>query len=133
MSVSEEMLGPDPIDIAVGARIRARRKVQNLSQSHVAQQLGLTFQQIQKYERGVNRVSASKLVQIAGLLGTSVAWLVGEDEGGSTDQWTILGETGAMELLQSFSELKSPRARNALVRLARAMAADETGESEDAA
>ncbi|WP_269716131.1 helix-turn-helix domain-containing protein [Caulobacter sp. NIBR2454] len=133
MSVSEEMLGPDPIDVAVGARIRARRKVQGLSQSHVAQQLGLTFQQIQKYERGVNRVSASKLVQIAGLLGTSVAWLVGEDEGASTDQWTILGETGAMELLQSFSELKSPRARSALVRLARAMAADETGDSEDAA
>ncbi|MET0337356.1 MAG: helix-turn-helix transcriptional regulator [Caulobacter sp.] len=130
MSVSEELLGPDPIDIAVGARIRARRKVQGFSQSHVAQQLGLTFQQIQKYERGVNRVSASKLVQIAGLLDTSVAWLVGEDEkSGAGDQWSILGEAGAMELLQSFSELKSPRARNALVRLARAMAA----ENEDAA
>jgi transcriptional regulator with XRE-family HTH domain len=128
--MSEELLGPDPIDVAVGARIRARRKVQGFSQSHVAQQLGLTFQQIQKYERGVNRVSASKLVQIAGLLGTSVAWLVGEDEnGGGGDQWSILGEAGAMELLQSFSELKSPRARNALVRLARAMAA----ENEDAA
>ncbi|WP_369061037.1 helix-turn-helix transcriptional regulator [Caulobacter sp. 73W] len=130
MSVSEELLGPDPIDIAVGARIRARRKVQGFSQSHVAQQLGLTFQQIQKYERGVNRVSASKLVQIAALLGTSVAWLVGEEESaGAGDQWSILGEAGAMELLQSFSELKSPRARNALVRLARAMAA----ENEDAA
>lgn len=130
MSVSEEILGPDPIDVAVGARIRARRKVQGFSQSHVAQQLGLTFQQIQKYERGVNRVSASKLVQIAGLLGTSVAWLVGEeDKNGADDQWSILGEAGAMELLQSFSELKSPRARSALVRLARAMAA----ENEDAA
>ncbi len=130
MSVSEEILGPDPIDVAVGARIRARRKVQGFSQSHVAQQLGLTFQQIQKYERGVNRVSASKLVQIAGLLGTSVAWLVGEeDKNSSDDQWSILGEAGAMELLQSFSELKSPRARSALVRLARAMAA----ENEDAA
>ncbi|MDG2523430.1 helix-turn-helix transcriptional regulator [Caulobacter segnis] len=131
MPVSEELLGPDPIDVAVGARIRARRKVQGFSQSHVAQQLGLTFQQIQKYERGVNRVSASKLVQIAGLLGTSVAWLVGEEENGVAggDQWSILGEAGAMELLQSFSELKSPRARNALVRLARAMAA----ENEDAA
>ncbi len=130
MSVSEEILGPDPIDVAVGARIRARRKVQGFSQSHIAQLLGLSFQQIQKYERGVNRVSASKLVQIAGLLGTSVAWLVGEeDKNSSDDQWSILGEAGAMELLQSFSELKSPRARSALVRLARAMAA----ENEDAA
>lgn len=135
METSVEQSGPDPIDVAVGARIRARRKVQGHSQTHVAERLGLTFQQIQKYERGVNRVSASKLVQIAALLDTTVAWLVGEedsDKSAGQGHWDILGETGAVDLLKSFSELKSPRARAALVRLAKAMAED-SDDADDAA
>ena len=56
----------DPIDIAVGARIRLLRKVRGLSQQALAEAAGVTFQQIQKYERGANRVSASMLSRIAG-------------------------------------------------------------------
>jgi transcriptional regulator with XRE-family HTH domain len=71
--------GPDPIDVAVGERLRIRRRWMGLSQTHLAQALGLTFQQIQKYEKGKNRVSASMLVKAAAALETSVAYLVDED------------------------------------------------------
>ena len=57
--------GPHPVDVAVGARIRTIRKSRGLSQGALGAALGLTFQQVQKYERGANRVSASKLVEIA--------------------------------------------------------------------
>jgi len=71
--------GPDPIDVAVGARVRIRRRWLGLSQTQLANALGITFQQVQKYERGANRVSASMLVKIAAKLETTVAALVGED------------------------------------------------------
>ena len=56
---------PNPVDSHVGSRIRMRRKILGVSQEKLAESLGLTFQQVQKYERGANRVSASKLYQIA--------------------------------------------------------------------
>src|SRR5579875_3340915 len=71
MAVNE---APDPIDVEVGARIRVRRKFLSLSQQTLAEALGLTFQQVQKYERGANRVSASKLYEIARALQTPVSY-----------------------------------------------------------
>lgn len=68
-----EAHGPDPIDIHVGAMIRLRRKQLSISQDSLAKHLGLTFQQVQKYERGANRVSASMLYRIAGKLNASIA------------------------------------------------------------
>ena len=59
------MDSPDPIDLAVGVRIRIRRKLLNVSQSALAEHLGISFQQVQKYERGANRISASMLVRTA--------------------------------------------------------------------
>lgn len=61
--------GPDPIDKHVGSRIRLKRTLLGLSQTTVAETLGLTFQQLQKYESGTNRVSASKLFHLAASLG----------------------------------------------------------------
>jgi transcriptional regulator with XRE-family HTH domain len=68
----------DPIDVSVGARIRTRRRQLGISQGVLGQHLNLTFQQVQKYERGANRVSASMLVRTAEKLETSVGYLVGE-------------------------------------------------------
>jgi transcriptional regulator with XRE-family HTH domain len=65
---------PHLVDIHVGARIRMRRKSMGLSQTQLADSVGITFQQLQKYERGANRVSASKLYGMAVTLQTSVAW-----------------------------------------------------------
>lgn len=67
-------LAPAQIDTHVGARIRIRRRDLGVSQSALAEALGLTFQQVQKYERGANRVSASKLYEIAAVLRAPVAW-----------------------------------------------------------
>ncbi len=64
----------NPIDIHVGERIRKRRRALGVSQDWLAEQLGLTFQQVQKYERGANRVSASKLYQVARALQASIPY-----------------------------------------------------------
>lgn len=63
---------PNPVDVYVGARIKARRRMLNLSQEELSQKLGLTFQQIQKYERAVNRVGASRLWDISRVLDVSM-------------------------------------------------------------
>jgi len=74
---------PDPIDVHVGARIRQRRLSLGMSQEKLAKPLGLTFQQVQKYEKGSNRIGASRLFKIAGLLEVSVMhFYEGVDPGG---------------------------------------------------
>lgn len=66
--------GPDPVDLYVGAQVRKRREELGLNQSQLASGLGLTFQQVQKYEKGSNRISASKLHKIAETLRAPVEW-----------------------------------------------------------
>ncbi len=63
---------PNPIDVHVGSRVRLRRMLVGMSQEKLGEMLGLTFQQIQKYEKGANRIGASRLYQIAQILGVSV-------------------------------------------------------------
>ena len=79
----------DPIDIAVGDRIRQLRKARGITQTELANAIGLTFQQVQKYEKARNRISASKLAQIATIFDVDVAELfrapVNDDEGSSGD------------------------------------------------
>ena len=116
-----------PVDLYVGARLRIRRKMMGLSQTQVADALGITFQQIQKYERGANRVSASMLARIATTLKTPVAELFGEvsPERGSVDEVAaLLAQPGAIELLQAYAELPRGQARAALVDFIRSLAAE---------
>lgn len=65
---------PDPVDVHVGARLRLRRNLLGLSQEQLAKSCGLTFQQIQKYERGTNRMGSSRLFQFAKLLDVSISY-----------------------------------------------------------
>lgn len=115
---------PDPIDLSVGLRIRSRRRILGLSQSALARGIGLTFQQVQKYESGLNRVSASMLVKIARNLDTTVASLVGDLEPQVNDagEAASLGAPGAFELLEAFTKISDTNVRKAVVRLVRAMA-----------
>lgn len=76
---------PDPIDVHVGGRIRARRAMLGVTQVQLAEMLGLTFQQVQKYERGVNRVSASTLWRAAEALSVPVAYFFEGMNGGDAD------------------------------------------------
>ena len=69
---------PNPIDIYVGSRLRLRRTLVGMSQEKLGQAIGLTFQQVQKYERGANRIGASRLFQLSQILGVAVAYFFDE-------------------------------------------------------
>jgi transcriptional regulator with XRE-family HTH domain len=105
---------PDMLDVAIGASIRLRRKQAGISQDMLAEKCGVSFQQVQKYENGANRVSFSRLVQIAHALGLRVVDLVGDiDEGAGfspaeTTILTDLGVSGATDMLRDFACLSPP-------------------------
>lgn len=99
--------GPDPIDIHVGARIRLRRTLMGLSQSELGKAVGLTFQQIQKYERGANRVSASMLHHLGQVLDVPVSFFfddLPEDVKSvpSTSRDDTIGRRESLELLRHY-------------------------------
>lgn len=113
-----------PVDIHVGRRISARRRELKLSQSELGQHLGVTFQQLQKYESGANRVSASKLHMIADRLGVSPGWFFpsAEDVGGDPGPLERLaGAPGGVEMAQIFPDLRVDQQKS-LLSLARALA-----------
>jgi transcriptional regulator with XRE-family HTH domain len=98
----------DDVDIAVGATIRLMRKGRGMSQAALAAAVGVRFQQVQKYESGANRVSASMLSKIAETLEVQIAELFGAGDGvsGLTDEIAkLLSEVGALELLRSYARL----------------------------
>jgi transcriptional regulator with XRE-family HTH domain len=110
----------DPIDVALGARLRVLRLRRGLSQADMAVAIGVTFQQVQKYERGANRISASAAARIAARLEVPVAELFGDGVSDSST-WDavadLLGEPGALPLLEAYSALPHGTARSALVEL----------------
>lgn len=115
----------DPVDLAVGCRIRLMRRMRGMSQQALAEAAGVTFQQIQKYERGANRVSASMLARISTALDTPVAEMFGETSqksaGPIQDVAGLLGEPGAVELLQAYAALPKGASRGALVEFVRTL------------
>ena len=116
---------PDPVDIEVGHRIRIERLARGLSQTALANQLGVTFQQVQKYEKGVNRVGAGRLTKIAEVLGIEVGtFFSGKEmlesaEGGEVEEspLKLLTVSGAFRLLRAYSEIGDTNMRRALVEL----------------
>lgn len=126
--------GPHPIDRHVGLRIRMRRKELGMTQEKLAQALGLTFQQVQKYERGANRVSASKLWEMARALKAPVAYFydgLGEDaetqtSGSSfTNAQDFLLTSEGIELAATFPRISRGRLRRKVLELVRLMAEEE--------
>lgn len=112
-----------PIDIQVGARIRTFREAAGISQHHLGKDVGITFQQVQKYETGANRVSASKLYLIARRLGVSIAEIIGEVEDG--ERATVveaLTVARTHELLAAWSQIESSQKRALLIDVARTFA-----------
>ncbi len=103
--------GPEPFDVHVGARIRQKRILLGLSQEKIADALGITFQQVQKYERGANRVSASRLLHIANLLDVDLNWFAEEFEPRGADlvSLDIQGDLGASDPLQRKDVLRLAR------------------------
>jgi transcriptional regulator with XRE-family HTH domain len=129
---TEAARGPNPIDVHVGLQVRLRRKQLKISQEKLADALGLTFQQVQKYERGSNRISASKLYEIARTLKVSIAWFfeglgdptvdAGEAGGGASAfaHGFLLTQDG-VDLANLFPKIPERRVRRRIVDLVRAM------------
>src|SRR5277367_7026684 len=121
---------PHRLDVALGLRIRQRRKVLGVSQTALAEAVGLTFQQIQKYERGFNRVSFSRLVDIAHALDCRVIDLVGDLDDASIpsplfrQDTAHLRESGAPELLAAYSAAP-PALRRVILKLVSEIARDQ--------
>ena len=111
---------PDPLDALVGARIRVFRVHRKISQTDLAEQIGVTFQQVQKYEKGANRIGASRLSRIAAVLGISVGELFespGEKSGDSALLFRMLAEPGALRILKAYTRTSDPRVRHAIAEL----------------
>jgi transcriptional regulator with XRE-family HTH domain len=126
---------PNPIDRHVGLRIRLRRRELGVSQERLADSIGLTFQQIQKYERAANRVSASKLWEVARALQTTINYFYeglgetgaagAETDSEESDIQQFLMTPEGMELASLFPQIRRPRVRRRLLDLVRAMAEEE--------
>jgi transcriptional regulator with XRE-family HTH domain len=117
-----------PLDTLIGQRIRTRRMEMKISQQELGELLGVSFQQIQKYENGANRISFSRLVQIARALKCRVVDLMDVLDGpdrettGDLDLLTRMRTPGALELLAAYEQMP-PEARASLVGLLRALTA----------
>ena len=112
-------------DRAIGERITAARKTAGISQTALANAIGVTFQQVQKYEKGLNRISAGKIVEIAKLLGISHAELLGSgDDGAAVPSLS----RAALTMAQAFDRLPESAAKAQLRRLVMVLAEDRDRE-----
>jgi len=129
---------PNPIDIHVGSRVRLRRMMLGMSQEKLGEQLGITFQQIQKYEKGTNRIGASRLQHIARVLTVPVAFFfedapaapaTGNAGMAEPEQANyivdFLSSAEGIQLNKAFVRLKDAKQRRRIIDLVRSMAGDE--------
>lgn len=126
-------LSASEVDRLVGDRIRRRRILMGLTQDQLGESLGISYQQIQKYETGANRVSAGRLYLIAARLDVSPGWFFDPVKSdASSDDFDELGSSRLlMEFVRSFARIKDERLKTVLVSLVRAMAEEEDGDSVD--
>ncbi len=126
VSLSKRGEGPNPIDIHVGQRLRLRRTLLGLSQESLGEAVGITFQQLQKYERGANRISASRLFNLAQVLGVPVSFFFDELNIGGVP--TVTTETDSMarretlELVRAYYRITDPQVRKRLFELTKSVA-----------
>jgi transcriptional regulator with XRE-family HTH domain len=120
---------PDPVDVHVGARIRTRRLLLGMNQETLANALGLTFQQVQKYEGGANRVSASRLAEVAQVLGVTVSYffndlgLAGETEADAEAEFReMLQRPEAIELIRWYYAIPDPEVRQQFLEMVKTVA-----------
>lgn len=135
----------NPVDVHVGSRVRLRRMLLGMSQEKLGDQLGLTFQQVQKYEKGVNRIGASRLFDLAMVLGVPIQFFYDEAPTGSgiqpateagfgegqTETYVVdfLSSRDGLELNKAFVRITNPRMRRSIVELVRSLAAADEEET----
>lgn len=125
----------NPIDIHVGGRVRMRRLLLGMSQEKLGEKLGITFQQVQKYEKGTNRIGASRLFRISEVLGVPVSFfyddLPGKSDGNvagfaesRSESYVVdfISSAEGLQLNKAFLKIHDPRVRRKVVELVRALA-----------
>jgi transcriptional regulator with XRE-family HTH domain len=118
----------DETDKEIGRRIRALRLERGMSQTELGELLSVSFQQVQKYEKGINRVAAGRLQRISEALGVTVAFFYGDSRRDDPDADTVdvglgyLETAGAVRLMRAYSRIDNSNARRALVDLAEKIA-----------
>jgi transcriptional regulator with XRE-family HTH domain len=125
--------GPNPADVHVGARVRLRRTMLGMSQEKLGEALGLTFQQVQKYERGANRVGASRLWEMSRVLDVPVSYFFEELDGTPAAAAHDLGELDSdpmtkretLELVRAYYKIADPTVRRRIFELTKALARAE--------
>lgn len=136
---------PNPIDVHVGARLRMRRVLQGMSQENLGEKLDLTFQQVQKYEKGANRVSASRLYQIGEILKVPVDFFFdGLPDPSASDTvdgfsesvseaplMDFLGSSEGIQLNKAFAEIEGSEVRRKFIELVRAIVAQQKNSSDN--
>ena len=130
---------PNPTDVYVGSRVRLRRKMLGLSQEKLGDKLGITFQQIQKYEKGTNRVGASRLQAMANALEVPISYFfpdstagaeaAGMQEEGAAFMMDMMSSAEGLDLSRAFVRIRSSKVRRKVVELVRALAEDSAQSS----
>ncbi|MBP1851307.1 helix-turn-helix domain-containing protein [Rhizobium halophytocola] len=128
---------PNPIDIHVGSRIRLRRTMLGMSQEKLGESLGITFQQIQKYEKGTNRVGASRLQNISNILTVPVSFFFEDAPGdnivdangmaeASNSNYVVdfLSSSEGLQLNRAFVKIGDPKVRRRIVELVKTLGAE---------
>lgn len=132
MKAEIEKRSRDPRDIDIAKRVRALRLQRGLSQAELGEVLGVTFQQVQKYERGTNRISAGRLYRIAGVLEVPVSFFYEGLEGFGSElgvqpigvEFGLLQTSGAMRLVRAYSRIEQGGVRQKLLLLAESLAGE---------
>ena len=130
---------PNPVDTHVGSRVRLRRMLLGMSQERLGESMGLTFQQVQKYEKGVNRIGASRLFQISKILDVPVQFFFEEaphadgapargmaEADSETFILEFLNRREGLELNRAFVKIANSKVRKSVVDLVRALSASES-------
>jgi transcriptional regulator with XRE-family HTH domain len=129
----------NPVDAHVGHRVRLRRMLVGMSQERLGELLGLTFQQVQKYEKGINRIGAGRLFEVAGILGVPISFFYEDAESGATaggfaeekeppPVMEFLSSGDGLQLSLAFMRIKNAKVRRRLVDLVRSLADDDDGQ-----
>jgi len=133
---------PNPIDVFVGSRVRLRRLMVGMSQEALADRLGVTFQQVQKYEKGTNRISASRLQAISDVFRVPPSFFFQDDEsaGPSTavgqetgDVSTFVSSKEGLDLNRAFLKIEDAGVRKSIIQLATALSRASATEAGDRA
>ncbi len=135
--MDQSVRAPNPVDVHVGTRVRLRRTLLGMTQTGLGQAIGLTFQQVQKYERGVNRIGSSRLYDLARVLDVPVNFFFddmpkeiasksgaassGPPEGAEAFDPDIVSKRETLELVRAYYKIENPQVRKRLFEMVKAL------------